>query len=130
MAAMGPTGCRGDNRGDFLATFAAPWEIRAMRFAVAAVVAVVAGAPLATRSAHADSDGMLDALGPREIALGDATRGGATGASARSNPAGLPLTSELVFEGGYGYRGIDSTSVVSVSACDSTNAAPGCFYYE
>ena len=27
--------------------------------------------------------------------------------------------------GGYGYRGSDSASLVSASACDSTNALPG-----
>jgi hypothetical protein len=82
-----------------------------------------------TGVAHADS--LQDLLGPREIAVGEAMRGGATGASAIGlNPAGLPLTRELVFEGGYGYRASDSASIVSVSACDSTNAAPGCFFYD
>ena len=66
----------------------------------------------AATSAVAD-DGLTDSLNPREVAVGDAMRAGATGSSARSNPAGLPLSSELVFEGGYGYRGFDSTSVVS-----------------
>ena len=99
-----------------------------MRNAVAAVC--VACCLLAAGSARADADGLTDSLGPREVALGDAMRGGATGGSAAMlNPAGLPLTNELVFEGGYGYRPSDSASVVSVSACDSTNAAPGCFYY-
>jgi hypothetical protein len=45
------------------------------------------------------------------------------------NPAGLPLTRELVFEGSYGYRMTDGASLVALSACDSTNIAPGCFYY-
>ena len=80
-------------------------------------------------SARADS--LQDLLGPREIAVGEAMRGGATGASAIGlNPAGLPLNRELVFEGGYGYRASDSASIVGVSACDSTNAAPGCFFYD
>jgi hypothetical protein len=58
-------------------------------------------------------------------------RGGAAGATAIGlNPAGLPLTRELVFEGGYGYRDQDSASILGVSACDSTNAAPGCFFYD
>jgi hypothetical protein len=46
------------------------------------------------------------------------------------NPAGLPLNRELVFEGGYGYRASDSASLVGVSACDSTNVVPGCFFYQ
>jgi hypothetical protein len=80
--------------------------------------------------ASADADALIDALGPREVAVGEALRGGAVGASAATlNPAGLPLTHELVFEGGYGYRPSDRASLVSASACDSTNAAPGCFYY-
>lgn len=98
-------------------------------------LAVLAGifasvALFAVGTARADGDGLTDELGARDIAVGDAIRGGATGASARANPAGLPLTSELVFEGGYGYRAIDSLQVISVAACDSTNAAPGCFYYD
>src|SRR6187551_788766 len=81
-------------------------------------------------TAHADGDSLVDSLGPREVAVGEAMRGGATGASAIGmNPAGLPLTHELVFEGGFGYRAADSASLVGVSACDSTVAAPGCFYY-
>ena len=97
-----------------------------MRLAKASVlVALVAG------SAHADGDALVDMLGPREIAVGEAMRGGATGASAISlNPAGLPLSRELVFEGGYGYRASDDASLVGVSACDSTAAMPGCFYYD
>jgi hypothetical protein len=80
--------------------------------------------------ARADADALVDNLGPREIAVGEAMRGGAVGASAvTQNPAGLPLTRELVFEGGYGYRVTDSASIISASACDSTNAAPGCFFY-
>jgi hypothetical protein len=81
-------------------------------------------------TAHADGDSLVDTLGPREVAVGEALRGGATGASAIGmNPAGLPLNRELVFEGGYGYRLSDDASLVGVSACDSTNALPGCFYY-
>lgn len=82
-------------------------------------------------SAHADGDALVDELGPREIAVGEAMRGGATGSTAIGlNPAGLPLNQELVFEGGYGYRASDSASLVSASACDSTNVLPGCFYYD
>jgi hypothetical protein len=79
----------------------------------------------------ASADGSEDQLGPREIAVGEAMRGGATGATAIGlNPAGLPLNRELVFEGGYGYRGSDEASIIGVSACDSTNAVPGCFFYD
>jgi len=82
-------------------------------------------------SAHADGDSLVDMLGPREIAVGEALRGGATGSSAIGlNPAGLPLNQELVFEGGYGYRPTDQASLVNVSACDSTGGLPGCFYYD
>ncbi len=81
-------------------------------------------------SAYAEGDALVDTLGPREIAVGEAMRGAATGASAIGlNPAGLPLNRELVFEGGYGYRLSDDASMVGVSACDSTAATPGCFYY-
>ena len=63
--------------------------------------------------------------------MGEAMRGGATGSSSIGlNPAGLPLNRELVFEGGYGYRASDSASMIGVSACDSTVAAPGCFFYD
>jgi len=83
---------------------------------------------LASSSASADS--LTDLLGPREIAVGEALRGGATGASAIGlNPAGLGLNRELVFEGGYGYRASDSASIIGVSACDSTSPMPGCFFY-
>jgi hypothetical protein len=82
-------------------------------------------------SAYAEGDALVDTLGPREIAVGEAMRGAATGASAIGlNPAGLPLNRELVFEGGYGYRLADQASLVGVSACDSTSAIPGCFYYQ
>jgi hypothetical protein len=82
-------------------------------------------------SAYAEGDALVDSLGPREIAVGEAMRGGATGASAIGlNPAGLPLNRELVFEGGYGYRLVDHASLVGVSACDSTSAIAGCFYYQ
>jgi hypothetical protein len=95
-----------------------------MRFALATL-----GVTCLLRPAAAES--LDDMLGPREIAVGEAMRGGATGASAIGlNPAGLPLNRELVFEGGYGYRVSDSASLIGVSACDSTNMAPGCFFYE
>jgi hypothetical protein len=97
-----------------------------MRLACApAVLAALSG------TAHADGDALTDMLGPREIAVGEAMRGAATGATAIAlNPAGLPLTREMVFEGGYGYRASDQASLIGVSACDSTNAVPGCFYYD
>jgi hypothetical protein len=80
--------------------------------------------------AHAGDGSLGDLLGPREIAVGEALRGSATGAAGVDlNPSGIPLNRELVFEGGYGYRGTDSASLVGVSACDSTNAMPGCFFY-
>jgi hypothetical protein len=94
---------------------------------------VPASAVLATAllgSAHAEGDALVDLLGPREIAVGEAMRGAATGASAISmNPAGISLNRELVFEGGYGYRQSDGASLIGVSACDSTATIPGCFFY-
>lgn len=82
-------------------------------------------------SAVARADSLEDTLGPREIALGEAMRADATGATAIAlNPSGLALNRELVFEGGYGYRTADSASLVAVSACDSTATVPGCFYYD
>jgi hypothetical protein len=93
-------------------------------------IAFAAGLAGFAGSARADADGLNDNLGPRELGTGEARRAEATGGLATTmNPAGLPLTRELVFEGGYGYRPEDGASVVAVSACDSTNAAPGCFYY-
>ena len=95
------------------------------------VALVALGPMLLLGSARADSTGLDEMLGPREIAVGEAMRGGATGATAIGlNPAGLPLNRELVFEGGYGYRASDSASMIGVSACDSTVAAPGCFFYD
>jgi hypothetical protein len=95
---------------------------------------LISGVIVATAAfgvANAEPDSLDDVLGPREIAVGEAMRAGATGATAIGlNPAGLPLNRELVFEGGYGYRASDSASLVNVSACDSTNIAPGCFFYQ
>ncbi|MBK7075504.1 MAG: hypothetical protein IPH44_24755 [Myxococcales bacterium] len=85
---------------------------------------------LASGPATAAADLLSDALGPRELATGEARRGDVSGAQAVSlNPAGLPLTRDLSFEGSYGYRSTDAATLISASACDSTNAAPGCFYY-
>jgi hypothetical protein len=101
--------------------------MRALVGAVAASAAVVS----AVGPARADADALVDHLGPREIAVGESRRASAVGGMAVSlNPAGLPLTRELVFEGGYGYRPSDSASLVGVSACDSTTAMPGCFFYQ
>jgi hypothetical protein len=84
---------------------------------------VVAGAP-----ARADSND--DFLTPREVAVGEAMRASATGQIGPDmNPSGISLNRELVFEGGYGYRSVDKASLISASACDSTTAMPGCFFY-
>lgn len=94
---------------------------------------VIAAIPLIALVAevHAEADSLNDHLGPREIGTGEAMRASASGGSSVSlNPAGLPLTRELVFEGGYGYRPGDGASTVGVTACDSTVAAPGCFFYQ
>jgi hypothetical protein len=93
--------------------------------------AAFVGLAIVGGTAHADGDALVDMLGPREIAVGEAMRGGASGATAIPlNPAGLPLTRDVVFEGGYGYRASDQASLIGVSACDSTAAMPGCFYYD
>lgn len=98
---------------------------RLLGFAAAASLATATARP-----ALADADSLVDNLGPREVGTGEAMRAGATGAAAINlNPAGLPLTSEVVFEGGFGYRPSDHGQVVAISACDSTNLVPGCFYY-
>src|SRR5678816_4066742 len=100
-----------------------------MRSLVLGVLGVLCVAAL-VGGANAGADSLNDLLGPREIAVGEALRGGATGAAgADLNPSGLALNRELVFEGGYGYRAADSASLIGVSACDSTNALPGCFFY-
>ena len=87
---------------------------RTERAKTGAMRLVSASALLATAllgSAHAEGDALVDLLGPREIAVGEAMRGGATGASAIGmNPAGISLNRELVFEGGYGYRAADGAS--------------------
>ncbi len=81
-------------------------------------------------TARADANSLNDNLGPREMAVGESSRADARGALSISlNPAGLVLSRELVFEATYGHRPGDGTNVVGVSACDSTNVAPGCFFY-
>jgi hypothetical protein len=82
------------------------------------------------RIAAAEADALTDTMGPREMAVGEALRGEATGGAAVTlNPAGVALNQELVFEGGFGYRPGDSASLFSATVCDSTNAVPGCFFY-
>jgi hypothetical protein len=95
------------------------------------VLAVAAVAAAATaRPARADADSLVEDQGARELALGGSMRASANGALATTlNPAGLPLSRDLVFEGAYGYRPVDSASVLHLAACDSTTEAPGCFYY-
>jgi hypothetical protein len=98
--------------------------MRAVSCLVLVAVAAIAS------PARADDGTLDDSLGPREIAVGEALRGGATGATAIAlNPAGLPLNREMVFEGGYGYRGSDDASLINVSLCDSTSGMPGCLFY-
>lgn len=95
-----------------------------MRLTLAAVLLFGAAG-----TAAADADSLVDNLGAKETGTGEAMRAGAVGAVAtRLNPAGLP-TNELVFDGGFGYRPSDSASIISLATCDSTNAVPGCFYY-
>jgi len=105
-----------------------------VRFGVVLGVFGVLGVAVLADPANAEPvrppDSLNNLLGPREIAVGEAMRGGATGSSGVDlNPSGIPLNRELVFEGGYGYRPDDSASLIGVSACDSTNAMPGCFFY-
>ncbi|MBP8807469.1 MAG: hypothetical protein KBG48_14280 [Kofleriaceae bacterium] len=90
--------------------------------------AALAAALASAGAARADL--VADGLGPRELATGEARRAEATGGQAVSlNPAGLALNREMAFEGSYGYRQSDRASLVGLSACDSTNLLPGCFYY-
>ena len=101
-----------------------------MRQGILGLAAATAVFATTARPAAADADSLVDHLGPTETGVGEARRAAALGAlSTRLNPAGLPLTSELVFDGGFGYRPRDGASLVSLAACDSTNAMPGCFYY-
>jgi len=94
---------------------------------------VVLGTVLAGR-ARADvphlGDALDDLLDPRAVAVGEAERGMATGESSIGlNPSGVAFNHELALEGDYGYRLADGASLINASACDSTNAVPGCFYY-
>lgn len=120
-------GCQIGTRTVFLAHGVNVRQHSGMRLYATGVLAITG----LLGSAHAEPDSLDDLLGPREIAVGEAMRAGATGATAITlNPSGLPLNRELVFEGGYGYRASDSASLIGISACDSTNALPGCFFYD
>lgn len=101
-----------------------------MRQTILGLAAATAVFATTASPALADADSLIDHLGPTETGVGEARRAGALGAlSTRLNPAGLPLTTEVVFDGGFGYRPQDGASLVSLAACDSTNVMPGCFYY-
>jgi hypothetical protein len=96
----------------------------------AASLAFAALVLIAAPLVHADAP--IDFLGPRELAVGEAMRADARGATAMTiNPGGLPLSQELVFEGSYGYLGGGETDAhaVAVSGCDSTVPIAGCLYY-
>lgn len=89
---------------------------------------------MAAGTASADvlhlGDALDDLIDPRSVAMGEAGRGLATGeASIGLNPSGAAFNHELAVEVDYGYRLDDHASIVNASACDSTNAVPGCFYY-
>ena len=75
-------------------------------------------------------DALADLIDPRSMAMGEAGRGLSTGESSVGlNPSGVAFNHEFAMEVDYGYRLSDSASIVNASACDSTNAVPGCFYY-
>lgn len=96
------------------------------RIAAVTALLMASSAP----SARADANSLFDSLGPREIAVGESLRAEAKGGMATTlNPAGLPLTHELVLETNFGYRPSDGANIASISACDSTVPVPGCFYY-
>jgi hypothetical protein len=101
-----------------------------MRLPVIALLSLGVVTAGAARPARADADSLVDNLGASETGVGEAKRAAAIGALAtRLNPAGLPLSTELVFDGGFSYRPDDHASIIALAACDSTNAMPGCFYY-
>jgi hypothetical protein len=80
--------------------------------------------------AAALADDRFDALGPREVALGESGRGAAQGAqSIGVNPSGLALDRNLVFDGTYAHRNLDGLNAFGVSGCDSTTPVAGCVYY-
>jgi hypothetical protein len=99
-----------------------------MRSAASVALAVI----VLAQAEPARADSPTDYLGPRELAVGEAMRADARGATAITlNPAGLALTRELVFDGAYSYSGGGDTDahVASVSGCDSTTPVAGCLYY-
>lgn len=62
--------------------------------------------------------------------MGEAQRADARGSTSITlNPSGVALSHELAFEGAFAYRPADSATLVALSGCDSTVAAPGCYYY-
>src|SRR5262245_10231684 len=64
--------------------------LRPMRTLVLGVLTVAGLLGSASADAEAENDSQSDLLGPREIAVGEAMRGGATGSTAIGlNPAGL-----------------------------------------
>lgn len=100
-----------------------------MRILSSGVLGVLTVSAVLGRAA-ADGDSQSSLANPHAIAVGEAVRGGGTGASAIGfNPATLPLDRQMVFAGSYGYRTGDSASLIGVSGCDSTNRLPGCFFY-
>ncbi|MBT8495386.1 MAG: hypothetical protein KJO07_20225, partial [Deltaproteobacteria bacterium] len=94
------------------------------------LVFAAALAQVLTGTAQADANSLNDYLGPRDISTGEVGRADSRASSSTTlNPAGLALATQVVFEGSYGYRPEDKATIISVSACDSTVAVPGCFYY-
>jgi len=95
-----------------------------------ATVAIATGAWVSTTTAGADEE----LTSPRALGMGDALRAAATGsAGIHLNPSGLTLLRSYVIEGGYQFRGADSTNFVDVSVADSITsrvAAAAYFDYE
>ncbi len=86
---------------------------------------------LVLNSQDASAERLVEHLGPRALAMGEAGRADAKGAAATVlNPAGLALDRRLLFSASYGYLDTDGASIAAVSACDSTVPVPGCFYYK
>jgi hypothetical protein len=96
------------------------------------LLACALGLVLLSGTAAARTDTVSGAgVGPRALSLGEALRAAAVGSLAiELNPAGLAMSKTYVLEATYGYRGVDSANIVSVSACDSmTPRVAGCFFY-
>lgn len=95
-----------------------------------ALATLVGLAGVARADVQHTGDALDDLFDPRTIAVGEAGRAQANGAAAIGlNPSGMVFDHELAFEGDYGYRVSDGASIVTASACDSTSALLGCFYY-